>query len=60
MKQRQYLHVTYLASFGWMNQDFKLNEVHLITKCLKEQAIEDKCEVTLVTCTSERYKSIFG
>lgn len=60
MKKRQYLHVMYLTSHGHMTQDFKLSEVYLINKCLKKDAIDDKCEVTLVTTSQANYKSIFG
>lgn len=60
MKTRQFLRVSYTASFGPSSQDFKLSESYFIKAILKDLAIDKKCDVKLIECDEKEYKLIFG
>ena len=57
---KNYLKVTYKFNGESRSQEFLTKEAYLITKVLKEQADDDKCEVELIECTEKEFKIIFG
>jgi hypothetical protein len=60
MKTRNYLKVTYKSDGITASQDFIMSEARLINTVVKEMADDGKCEVELMECSQETYKSIFG
>jgi hypothetical protein len=63
MKKRHYLRVTY-ALTGRRNeslnvQEFAMSETRLINYVVKGLAIDGKCNVELIECSQEEYKSKF-